>query len=142
MNPASPPPAPSQSGSGHRPPGYGPTPMPTSVRAARIVAFVVAVLSVAASVLAGVLGDSRLAGAVMGANLLNLVLGMLAFGFSAGRNGLRITCIVLAAMQVLFTFGALTRLAGGGGLLPLAADIALIVLLAQSSAKTWFKRDR
>ncbi|WP_030896638.1 hypothetical protein [Streptomyces sp. NRRL F-5053] len=141
MHPASPPPADNQAGFGPPVPGYGPAPLPTSVRAARVVAFTIAVLAVAVSVLAGQLDGPRTAGAVLGANLLNLVIGCLAFRFASGRSGVRVTCIVLAALQILFTLGAMARTAGSG-LLPLAADITLIVLMTQSSAKAWFQRDR
>ncbi|MFG7947089.1 hypothetical protein [Streptomyces cacaoi] len=141
MHPASPPPTENQAGSGPPVPGYGPAPLPTSVQAARVVAFTIAVLAVAVSVLAGQLDGPRTAGAVLGANLLNLVIGCLAFRFASGRSGVRVTCIILAALQILFTLGAMARTAGSG-LLPLAADIALIVLMTQSSAKAWFQRDR
>ena len=49
------------------------TRMPGSVRAAKIVAFVLVGLTIAGSVLGGVLGGPRLAGAALGGSVLLLV---------------------------------------------------------------------
>ncbi|MFF9786331.1 hypothetical protein [Streptomyces nigrescens] len=117
------------------------TKMPGNVRAAQILAFVMAGLCLVGTALGGVLGGPRLAGAVFAGGVLNLVVGILAFRFHRAGNGARIASIVLASVQMVFALGAVARMAGGG-LVPMAGAIALVVLLSQSSAKAWFTRHR
>jgi len=115
--------------------------MPGSVRAARVTAFVLLGLCFAGSALAGFLDGPRLAGAVVGASILNLVIGVMAFSYARAGNGVRVSSITLASIQLFFALGMLAR-AGGSGILPMVGDIVLTVLLCQGSAKSWFKRRR
>ena len=114
-------------------------PMPAGVRAARITAFVLAGLCLVGTVLAGVLGGPRVAGAVFSGGMLNLVVGILACRYHSAGNGSRIASIVLAALQILVAVGSIARSAGAG-LVPLVGAIALVGLLSQPSAKAWFTR--
>ncbi|MFK4071263.1 hypothetical protein [Streptomyces sp. NPDC029674] len=134
-------------GQGYGPgPGYGygpmaPPRMPGVVRAAQIVTWVLAGLTVVGSVLLIALADPRTAGAALGANVCLLVAAGLAFRFGTAGHGTRVTCIVLMSVQILFV---LSGAASGkqGGLIPLLGAIATVVLLSQSAAGAWFKRPR
>lgn len=123
---------------------YGPMApqrMPGSVRAARIVLWVLAGLVIIGSIGIAATGDSETAGAAVGVNFLLMVAAGLAFRFPKGGGGLRVACIVLMALHAL---SALAGAAGGnpGGLVPLLGAIAVIILLAQGTAGAWFNRPR
>ncbi|WP_433855228.1 hypothetical protein [Streptomyces kronopolitis] len=112
--------------------------MPGTVRAARITALVMAGVCLVGTVLGGVLGGPRLAGAAFAGGVLNLVVGILALRYGSAGKGVRVASIVLASMQILVGLGAMAR--AGSGLLPLAGAITLVALLSQASAKAWFTR--
>ncbi|MBO1329728.1 hypothetical protein [Streptomyces sp. VRA16 Mangrove soil] len=114
--------------------------MPPSVRAARIVAQVLAGLIIVTAVAIGVVAGPEAAGEVIGSSLLTLVVASLSWRFHCAGNGLRITSIILSSMQIFFALGAVAEHVKGGGVLPLGSSIALVTLLSQSSAKAWFTR--
>ncbi|MFD5268020.1 hypothetical protein [Streptomyces sp. NPDC058335] len=131
------------------PGGYGaypyapaPTPvMPGSVRAAQIVIWVLAGLMLLIVLVWGFGSSSREAGRLTGTNLMGWVLFVLSFRYPTAGNGVRITSIVLAALQIALSFGGLSRGDGGGGF-PLIGAIVVVVLLNRSSATQWFQRPR
>lgn len=141
------PPPPQDSGYGpaHDPAyGYGPVvppKMPTAVRAAQIVVWVLSGLLLIGTIAIAAAGDAQTAGAAFGANLCLLVTCGFAFAFGSAANGVRVTCIVLMSVQIAF---GLAGLASGnpGGILGLLGSISTVVLLSQGVAGAWFKRPR
>ncbi|MEV6753627.1 hypothetical protein [Streptomyces sp. NPDC051214] len=124
--------------------GYGPMApqkMPGSLRAAQIVIWALAGLTVLGSIAIAASGDATTAGAAAGANVCLLVAAGFAFSFQNAGNGVRVTCIVLMSVQIAFGLGAL---AGGnpGGALALLGSIAAVILLAPGDVGAWFKRPR
>lgn len=125
--------------------GYGPMPpqtMPSSVRAAQIIIWVLSGMCLLGSIIGGALYGPEVAGAVLGANFLLIALFVLSFRFQVPGHGKRVASIVLSSVQILMGLGSLGRGAGPGGLLLVGSSIALVVLLSQSSAGAWFKRPR
>ncbi|MFG3255437.1 hypothetical protein [Streptomyces sp. NPDC048172] len=126
---------------GPRPSGTGPQRMPANVRAARVLALLLAASGLTLLWLVGTGGSgARGMGAVTPTVLLNVVLGVLALRYVSGRDGLRLGSILLNALQVPVSF---LSLAGNPyGALTLIGNLVLIVLLARVSAKRWFMRAR
>ncbi|UGT44036.1 hypothetical protein LTV02_11905 [Nocardia yamanashiensis] len=120
-------------GAGGDPPAH-PTQMPGSVRAARIISWLYGLLGIALPVVAGVTGNYELCGALVGVFLPAYFLAILAFGYTVNGNGLRVASIIFASLGLLLV---LSRV---GGLLNLAPNLAIIILLARSEAGAWFKR--
>ncbi|MGV9612603.1 hypothetical protein [Nocardia xishanensis] len=122
--------------------GYDWPRMPSTVRAAQIIAWSLGALGVAiVGAVAALSGDAERAGAVGFGFGLPFVLAGLAFSFDKGDNGLRITAIVLAALQGLCGLGA-TATGQAPGLLVIIAGIAIVCLLAPRTARDWFTRPR
>lgn len=124
--------------------GYGPMApqkMPGSLRAAQIVIWVLAGLTMLGSFAIAASGDAQTAGAAAGANVCLLVAAGFAFTFQNAGNGVRVTCIVLMSVQILFGLGALAGGNPGGGL-ALLGSIAAVILLAPGNVAAWFKRPR
>ncbi|MEU6989619.1 hypothetical protein ABZ953_03020 [Streptomyces sp. NPDC046465] len=127
-------------------PGYGqgpmgPQTMPGVVRAAQIVTWVLAGLTVIGSILLIAISNPETAGAALGVNVCLLVAAGMAFRFGTAGNGIRVTCIVLMSVQILFGLGGAAA-GNPGGLLPLLGSIAVVILLSQGIAGAWFKRPR
>ncbi|MEB8339648.1 hypothetical protein [Streptomyces endophyticus] len=126
-------------------PGLGVPPMmemPSSVRVARVLAFVLVGLSIIGSIAMGALMGAEAAGQVLGSSLLVLVIGGFALRFGSAGNSARVTVIVLASAQILLFLSTMGRSRSASGILPLAGTIVVIVLLSQASARQWFKRPR
>ncbi|MEU6821719.1 hypothetical protein ABZ921_13895 [Streptomyces atriruber] len=126
--------------------GYGqgpmvPQTMPGVVRAAQIVIWVLAGLTVLGSIFLIALSNPETAGAALGVNICLLVAAGMAFRFGTAGHGIRVTCIVLMSVQILFGLGGAAS-GNPGGLLPLLGAIATVILLSQSIAGAWFKRPR
>ncbi|MEV2249790.1 hypothetical protein AB0I94_04375 [Streptomyces sp. NPDC050147] len=124
--------------------GYGPVAlqkMPGSLRAAQIVIWVLAGLTMLGSVAIAASGDAQTAGAAAGANVCILVAAGFAFSFQSAGHGVRVTCIVLMSVQILFGLGALAGGNAGGGL-ALLGSIAAVILLSTGNVAAWFKRPR
>lgn len=115
--------------------------MPGSLRAAQIVIWVLAGLTMLGSVAIAASGDAQTAGAAAGANVCILVAAGFAFSFQSAGHGVRVTCIVLMSVQILFGLGALAGGNAGGGL-ALLGSIAAVILLAPGNVAAWFKRPR
>ncbi|MBT2506961.1 hypothetical protein J7I98_13885 [Streptomyces sp. ISL-98] len=115
--------------------------MPTSVRAARVAIFVMMGLCLLVSVLVGVVVSPRAAGAAFGQNLMGCVLFILAFRYSKATNGVRVTSIVLASVQIVLALGGTAR-GVQGGIFGLVGAITIVVLLSRRTAGEWFNRPR
>ncbi|MGW0903901.1 hypothetical protein [Streptomyces sp. NPDC002853] len=125
--------------------GYGPMPpqgMPSSVRAAQIIIWVLSGMCVLGSIIGGAVYGPAAAGAVIGANFLLIPLCVLASLFQSPGHGKRVASIVLSSVQILVGLGSLGRGAGLGGLILVGCSIALVILLSQGPAGAWFKRPR
>ncbi|MGA4851010.1 hypothetical protein ACOBQB_33995 [Streptomyces sp. G5(2025)] len=132
-------PAHGQHGFAHGP--QAPQRMPGVVRAAQIITWVLAGLTVLGAALAVAVVNPETGGATLGVNLCLLVTAGMAFRFASVGNGIRVTCIVLMSVQIAFALGGAAN-GNGAGLLPLLGAIAVVVLLSQSAAGAWFKRPR
>jgi hypothetical protein len=139
-----------------------PSTMPSPVRAAQVISFVVAGIGLVLTIVGGVVWDSYMAGRAAWLYLFFWVLAIIACFFGRGRNGIRITATIFAGLQALVAFGELRAKSSnvtsqhtmadgetvnvGPGLLfgPLAliATIVIVVLLYQGSSSRWFKRPR
>ncbi|MCT7354658.1 hypothetical protein N4P33_21215, partial [Streptomyces sp. 15-116A] len=118
-----------------------PQTMPAPVRAAQIVIFATLGLGVLLTVLVAAGAGAQASGRFFSTYLMTFVLFVLAFRYPKAGNGVRITSIVLASVQILFALSATAR----GiplGIVPLGSAIAVIVLLSQGSSGAWFKRPR
>ncbi|GAB2724514.1 hypothetical protein [Streptomyces bullii] len=127
-------------------PAYGPPPpppsaMPSTVRAAQVVIFVVAGLGLLLTFVVGAASGAEAAGRFFSSYLTAWALLVLAFRYGTAGSGVRVASIVLSAVQILFALGATTN-GTPGGILPLAGAITVIVLLSQGSAGQWFQRPR
>lgn len=118
-----------------------PVTMPGSVRGAQVTVFAMMGLCVAMSVLVGIAQDAEAAGANFSLNLPGCVLFVLAFWYGRGGNGMRVTSIVLASVQILFGLSGAAQ-GIGGGIFALAGAVAIVAQLSQSSAGAWFRRPR
>ncbi|MYU25970.1 hypothetical protein [Streptomyces sp. SID8352] len=122
-------------------PPYGPYTMPGTVRAAQIVIWSMGGLVLMAILAGGYDAGPRVAGALFGTNLMGWALCVLAFFYPSHGDGVRITSMVLAGVQIVMSVAGLTgRLAGVN--LALLGSVALLVLLNQGTAKRWFLRPR
>ncbi|MFF9207401.1 MULTISPECIES: hypothetical protein [unclassified Streptomyces] len=123
---------------------YGATPpyaMPTAVRAAQVVIFVMTGLAVLLTFVVAATVGARPAGEFFGAYLMTIPLFVLAFLYGSAGNGVRVTSVVLASVQIVIALGA-TANRTPGGILPLAGAIAVVSLLGNGSAGRWFRRPR
>ncbi|WP_040806635.1 hypothetical protein [Nocardia concava] len=140
-----------------------PTVMPGTVRAARIVLFVVSGIGVLVTVVQGTMGDpdwrSYMVGFDIVLYLLIWIMALLACFYTSGRNGIRITTIVLCVLQGLSSLGQMSA-AGSGqaardaakagtgyagplyGVLTFGTALLVLILLSQGVSGRWFKRPR
>ena len=126
-------------GYGHGP--VAPHTMPGVVRAAQVVVWVLAGLTLLGVIGLAAAGEPETAGAAAGVSLCLLVAAGFAFTFNNAGNGVRVTCIVLMSVQIAFGLGGLAS-GNPGGILGLLGSIATVILLAQGAAGAWFKRPR
>ncbi|MFF7855463.1 hypothetical protein [Streptomyces sp. NPDC007904] len=115
--------------------------MPASVRAARVVVFVMAGLGVLTGFVVGAAAGADNAGRSFAPYLMTCVLFVLAFRYPKAGSGVRVTSIVLASVQILLALGA-TANRTPFGIIPLAGAVAVVVLLSRSAAGEWFRRHR
>ena len=115
--------------------------MPTAVRAAQIAIRAMTGLTVLTSILVGLADGPRSSGASAGQNLLGYVLFVLAFRYGKAGNGVRITSIVLASVQILLALSGTVR-GIVGGVFALVGAIVVVVLLSQGVTGQWFRRPR
>ncbi|CAL9551776.1 hypothetical protein SUDANB21_04456 [Streptomyces sp. enrichment culture] len=124
-----------------RPPYAPPVPaaMPGPVRAAQIVMFATFGIGVLLTVLVAADFGARESGRFFSSYLLPTVLFVPALRFRTAGNGVRMASIVLASLQIVFALGGAAR-GIPFGILPVGTGIAVLVLLCQTSAKQWFRR--
>ncbi|MFE7962091.1 hypothetical protein ACFU0X_03410 [Streptomyces cellulosae] len=113
--------------------------MPGPVRAAQIAIFATFGIGVLLTVLVAADFGARESGRFFSSYLMPTVLLVPALRFRTAGNGVRVASIVLASLQIVF---ALSGAARGipFGVLPAGTGIAVLVLLCQTSAKQWFRR--
>lgn len=116
-----------------------PTTIPKSVRAARIISWVYAALGIALMAAAFAVGNYELGGVLLGGYLPTLLLGIFAFGYTVNGNGVRIAAIVCASFGIFVGLGSMVQLQPPG-LLGIAVNLTIVILLSQSRAGLWFKR--
>ncbi|MET7653982.1 hypothetical protein [Streptomyces sp. NPDC005486] len=115
--------------------------MPGSVRAAQVVIWAMAGLTMLIVLAWGFGSSAEDAGRLIATNLMGWVLFFMAFTYHRAGSGARTTSIVLASLQIVFSLGGLANGTGGGSL-PLIGAIGIAVLLNQNSARSWFNRPR
>ncbi|MFC8045833.1 hypothetical protein [Nocardia sp. NPDC057353] len=125
----------------YQPYPVAPPRMPGSVRSAQIVAWLMGAAGIALIGVAIGTGRAELAGQLTAGFLLPIITAGMAFAFGSAGNGLRVTAIVLASLQALFSFGAMASMQPPG-LLGVITGITVICLLAPAKAKQWFERPR
>ncbi|MGA5796554.1 hypothetical protein ACPC27_26015 [Streptomyces cellulosae] len=113
--------------------------MPGPVRAAQIVMFATFGIGVLLTVLVAADFGARESGRFFSSYLMPTVLFVLALRFRTAGNGVRVASIVLASLQIVFALGGAAR-GIPFGVLPVGTGIAVLVLLCQTSAKQWFRR--
>ncbi|MGA4981782.1 hypothetical protein ACPB9I_06850 [Streptomyces cellulosae] len=116
-----------------------PAAMPGPVRAAQIVMFATFGIGVLLTVLVAADFGARESGRFFSSYLMPTVLFVLALRFRTAGNGVRVASIVLASLQIVFALGGAAR-GIPFGVLPVGTGIAVLVLLCQTSAKQWFRR--
>ncbi|WP_157101197.1 hypothetical protein [Nocardia shimofusensis] len=116
-----------------------PTTMPGPVRAAQIISWVFGGVGLVLSVVAGVIGNIELVGALLAGFLPAFFLALFAFGFTVNGNGLRIASIVFASFGILWGLSGTVQ-GLPPGLLGFGASLAIVILLSQRRAGEWFKR--
>ncbi|MEV5905858.1 hypothetical protein [Streptomyces sp. NPDC052127] len=123
---------------------YAPMPpmtMPGSVRAAQVVIWVMAGLTMLIVLVWGFGSSAEAAGRLFATNTMGWALFFMAFTYHRAGSGVRTTSVVLASVQIVFSLGGLANGTGGGGL-PLVGAISVAVLLNQGGARNWFNRPR
>ncbi|HET9383005.1 MAG TPA: hypothetical protein VFP69_19555 [Streptomyces sp.] len=114
--------------------------MPGTVRAARVVVFVMAGLAVLLTALAAGASGAEAAGRFFAMFLMTIPLFVLAFRYGTGGNGVRVASIVLASVQLVLALSAAGR-GTPGGIVPAAGALTLLLLLAPDPAGAWFRRN-
>ncbi len=118
-----------------------PMTMPGSVRAAQVVIWAMAGLTMLIVLVWGFASSAEDAGRLFATNTMGWALFFMAFNYHRSGSGARTASVVLAILQIVFSLGGLANGTGGGGL-PLLGAISVAVLLNQSSARAWFNRPR
>ncbi|WP_157117357.1 hypothetical protein [Nocardia vaccinii] len=111
--------------------------MPVTVRVARVVACGMAVIGLVCVASAGWLFGARSAGITALFFVPSWLLGSLALAFGAVGGGIRVTAVLLAVLNMLWTVPSIPAGRPPGWLGP-ASAILLVVLLFRPSARAWF----
>ncbi|MFH8585982.1 hypothetical protein ACH4GP_16465 [Streptomyces celluloflavus] len=114
-------------------------PMPGSVRAARVLAYVAAGLAGLGTVVAGAMAGPAGAGAALGSAIPVIGVFICALRFARSGNGAKVTAIVFASLVILFGLGALGR-GIPAGTIQLGLGIAIVATLSQRQSGDWFRR--
>ncbi|MBF6333833.1 hypothetical protein [Nocardia transvalensis] len=112
--------------------------MPAAVRAAQLIAIGIAVVGVVCAATAWWLLGAHLALIVSIAFVPSWLLGLLALGFGAVGDKIRIGAILLAGLNMLWTVPSIAEGRPPGWLGPIAS-VVVIVLLFRRSARVWFE---
>ncbi|WP_433598159.1 hypothetical protein ACQPXH_20555 [Nocardia sp. CA-135953] len=130
--------------------------LPGTVRAARWIINIFAIIGVVGTVGLAAFRDSYVAGANSTGYLFFWILAIVALFFRRGGNGVRVAAIVLAILQSLIALGSVQANSSiamhehpgmnivrySPGPIGLIAAFVIVVLLCQGSAGRWFKRPR
>ena len=112
--------------------------MPFAVRAAQVLAVGLAVIGLGCAVAAGWLSGSHEA-LVTGASFVaSWLLGLVALTFGAEGGGIRVTAVLLAILNALWTVPSIIVGRPPGWLGP-AVSILVVGLLLRRSARDWFE---
>lgn len=111
--------------------------MPIAVRAAQVVALAMAVIGLACVASAGWLFGARLAVLTAVFFVPSWLLGLVALAFGAVGSSIRVTAVLLAALDMLWTVPAIATGHPPGWLGPISA-IVIVLLLFRRSARDWF----
>ncbi|WP_431043860.1 hypothetical protein ACQUSR_19500 [Streptomyces sp. P1-3] len=123
------------------PPFGAPMAMPSQVRTAQVLAFVMAGLLMLACVLNFAGGDPRTAGYVVGAGLPAFGCAICALCFGGAGGGAKVTAIVFGSLMILFGLSAMGQ-GRPGGLIEVVIGILIVVMLSQRASGEWFRRPR
>lgn len=121
-----------------QPPTYAQA-MPDSVYAARAIVWVTVGISLPHAYAADTAYGS---GYVIGGYLMTWILAIVALWYPTGRGGVHTASVTLAVLQVVFALSALVNNHLLLGVIPLAAAVAVLVLLRKDPAEAWFARPR
>ncbi|MFE7612508.1 hypothetical protein [Streptomyces celluloflavus] len=116
-------------------------PMPGSVRAARVLAYVATGLVALGAVVTGAVAGPAGAGAALGSAIPVIGVFICALCFARSGSGARVTAIVFASFMILFGLGALGR-GIPAGIVQLGLGIAIVAALSQRQSGDWFRRPR
>jgi|GEM_PF-4514142 len=111
--------------------------MPGTVRAAQVLALAMAAVGLVCTASAGWLFGMRSAALTALFFVPSWLLGLLALAFGAVGGSIRITAVLLAALDMLWTVPAIPAGHPPGWLGPLSA-IVIVLLLFRRSARDWF----
>ncbi len=112
--------------------------MPFTVRAAQVLAVGLAIIGLGCAIAAGWLSGSH-AALVTGASFVaGWLLGLVALTFGAEGGGIRVSAVLLAVLNALWTVPSILIGRPPGWLGP-AVSILVIGLLLQRSARDWFE---
>ncbi|MFC9894195.1 hypothetical protein ACFVMC_10925 [Nocardia sp. NPDC127579] len=114
--------------------------LPPSVRAAQLMSWLYGGVPIALALLA-VATESTALSAYAAVFLPGVILALFAFGFTRGKNLLRVAAIYCAGIAILWSLGAVAQ-GRPAGLLGAAASFAIVVLLNQRTTVAWFARAR
>ncbi|MFI6867938.1 hypothetical protein [Nocardia sp. NPDC050406] len=112
--------------------------MPRSVRAAQWIVFGLAVIGIVCTASAGWLLGTRSALTTALPFVPGWLLGLVALTFNAEGQSVRITAILLAALNMLWTVPSITEGRPPGPLGTLAS-LAVLMLLFRRDARDWFE---
>ena len=119
-------------------PGPMPAPrMPIAVRAAQVVALAMAAVGLVCMASAGWLFGARSAALTALFFVPSWLLGLVALGFGAVGSSIRITAVLLAALDMLWTVPSIPVGHPPGWLGPVSA-IVIVLLLFRRSSRDWF----
>ena len=107
------------------------------MRVARVLAWSMALIGLVCVASAGWLFGARSAGITAVFFVPSWLLGLLALAFGAVGEGIRVTAVLLAALNMLWTVPSIPAGRPPGWLGP-ASAILLVVLLFRRSARAWF----
>jgi len=111
--------------------------MPAAVRVAQVVALAMAAVGLICVASAGWLFGARSAALTALFFVPSWLLGLVALGFGAVGSSIRITAVLLAALDMLWTVPSIPIGHPPGWLGPVSA-IVIVLLLFRRSARDWF----
>jgi hypothetical protein len=111
--------------------------MPIAVRTAQVIALAMAIVGLVCAASAGWLFGARSAALTALFFVPSWLLGLVALGFGAVGSSIRITAVLLATLNMLWTVPSVPVGHPPGWLGPVSA-ILIVLLLFRRSARDWF----